>query len=164
MIANKYEAIRAEEEAMGDQSFWELCQDGDIEEVQAAIDDRADVNEETRWGATGLMSALNNGHNHVVQLLLQHPQIDINHVDLDGSSALHHAVWSDNHEGLAALLARNDELTTINQRIRDHYGETSIMEAVAWNSADCFHLLLTSPRVDLDLRDDYKRTPEEVRR
>ena len=48
---------------MGDQRFWDLCSNGDIEGVQAAIDNGADVNEECDWGSTGLMIALHQGHN-----------------------------------------------------------------------------------------------------
>ena len=38
------------------------------------------------------------------------------------------------------------------------------MQAVARNAVKCFLLLLTDPRVDLDVRDDYQRSPEEVNR
>ena len=149
---------------MGDnRRFGQLCLDGDIEGVQAAIDNGADVNEAMYYyGGIGLMLALWNGHNNVVQLLLQHPQIDINKVDEDRSSALHWAVYGDNHEGLTALLARHDDLTTINQS--DHYGRNPIMFAVANNSVNCFQLLLTNPQVDLDTRDDYKRDKEQISR
>ena len=76
---------------MGDQRFWRLCYDGDIEGVQAAIDNGANVNsaqctercterctdmyETLGWtctehsnplGLTGLMWALSNKHNNVV--------------------------------------------------------------------------------------------------
>ena len=147
---------------MGDQSFVKLCDAGDIEGVQAAIDNGADVNEANDWGETGLMCALNSGHNNVVQVLLHHPQIDVNKVDHHGRSALHLAVIHDNHEGLAALLARNDILTTsINQR--DHRGHAPIMVAVHFNSVNCFHLLLTNPLVDLETRDNHQRSPQEVR-
>ena len=148
---------------MGDQqSFWILCTAGDIEGVQAAIDNGADVNEASGFGATGLMLALNRSHNNVVQVLLQHPQIDVNKVSEDGWNALHYAVVHDNHEGLAALLARRDVLTTtINQRT--NMGLTPIMAAVCYNSVNWFHLLLTNPLVDLDTRDDYERSPQEVR-
>ena len=147
---------------MGDQSFWELCLDGDIEGVQAAIDNGADVNEANYYGVTGLMIALDAGNNIVVQVLLHHPQIDINKVDRGGSSALHWAVFQDNHEGLAEILARHDELTTsINQR--NQWGQSPIMRAVLFNSVNCFHLLLTHPLVDLDTRDNHQRTPQEVR-
>ena len=148
---------------MGD--YWglcRLCKVGDIEGVQAAIDNGADVNEENGLGATGLVCALRHSHNNVVQLLLQHPEININKVDRDGWSALHWAVAGDNHEGLAALLDRNDDLTTINQRNVD--GQAPIMKAVARNAVKCFQLLLTNPLVDLDTRDNYERTTQEVRR
>ena len=147
---------------MGEQSFWRLCNKGDIERVQAAIDNGADVNEANHMGGTALMFAINKSHNNVVQVLLHHPQIDIKKVDLDGSSALHCAVIGDNLEGLTALLAQHDDLMIINQRSKD--GRTPIMEAVARNSVNCFQLLLTNPLVDLDTRDNYERTTQEVRR
>ena len=147
---------------MGDQlTFWRLCRDGDIEGVQAAIDNGANVNEEDDSGWTGLMLALGNSQNNVVQLLLNHPQIDVNKVDRDGECALHCAVFRDNHEGMAALLARQD-LTTINQR--ENQGRTPIMKALQQNAVTCFNLLLAHPEVDLDARDGYQRSPEEVRR
>ena len=145
-----------------DRNFWRLCSGGNFEGVQAAIDEGADVNEENNRGETGLMWALRNSHNNVVQVLLQHPQININEVEFDGSSAIHWAVAGDNHEGLAALLDRNDDLTTINQRNVD--GQAPIMKAVRRNSVNCFQLLLTNPLVDLDTRDNYRRTTQDVRR
>ena len=142
---------------MGDQSFWRSCENGDIEGVQAAIDNGTDVNEDNANGLgwTGLMVALHHSHNNVVQLLLNHPQIDVNKVDQDGECALHCAVFRDNHEGMAALLARQD-LTTINQ--------TPIVKAVRCKAVNCFNLLLSHPWVDLDTREDCQRSPEEVRR
>ena len=153
---------------MSDQlTFWRLCRDGDIEGVQAAIDNGANVNEEDDSGWTGLMWALGKRHNNVVQLLLNHPQIDVNKVDSGGQCALHYAGFHDNHEGMAVLLARQD-LTTINQRgefgWRDDRGRTPIMQAVWYNAVNCFNLLLAHPEVDLDTRDDYRRSPEEVHR
>ena len=185
---------------MGDQSFWRSCENGDIEGVQAAIDNGANVNSvqctercterctdmflTLGWtctehsnplGLTGLMWALSNKHNNVVQLLLNHPQIDVNIVNWGyGYCALHYAVNGHNHKGMAALLARQD-LTTINQR--SNHGRTPIMGAVVGNSevdnirgylvhsaVNCFNLLLAHPEVDLDTRDNYQRSPEEVRR
>ena len=93
--------------------------------------------------------------------LRSHPQIDVNKVSRSGRCALHYAVFPDNHEGMAALLARQD-LTTINQR--NYYGKTPIMEAIDCNSVNCFNLLLAHAELDLDTRDDYRRSPEEVQR
>ena len=152
--------------------FVRLCGYGDIERVQARIDNgatRADVNEEhCDWGETGLMLAFKNSiyapknsQNDLVQLLLNHPQIDINKVHRNGACALHCAVIEDNHEGMAALLARQD-LTTINHR--EKRGWTPIMRAVYNWSVNCFNLLLAHPEVDLDTRDNHQRSAKEVRR
>ena len=147
---------------MGDYIFWELCYHGDIEAVQAAIDNGADVNEENGFGLTGLMWALNHSNNNVVQMLLQLPQIDVNRVDGNiGCSALHCAVQTDNHEGMKLLLGHED-LTSGSINHRNYGGWSPIMEAVRCNSVKCFHLLLTNPLVDLDTRDDHVRTAQEV--
>ena len=147
---------------MGDDSFCGLCLNGDIEGIQAAIDNGADVNkEDDLFGKTGLMWAFYRNHNNVVQLLLNHPQIDVNKVDQLGRSALHHAVLGANHEEMAALLARQD-LTTINKR--GDFGWSPIMYAVYCNALNCFNLLLAHPGVDLETRDKYQRGPEDVRR
>ena len=149
---------------MGDQRefCWQLCWDGDIEGVQAAIDNGVDVNEGKRWGTTGLMWALQRSPNGVVELLLQHRQIDINKVNAEGLSAVHFAVCGGNHEGLAALLAQ-DQLLTTTINYRDDGGRSPIMLAVSLNRVNCFHLLLNNPNVDLDTRDNHQRTPQEVR-
>ena len=182
-----------EEESMewnDNQSFWKLCEAGDVEGVQAAIANGADVNEANEEGdvdaiaeafengeefneesdyysydrgSTGLMYALRGYHNNVVQILLEHPQIDVNKVDHDGRSALDWALdHDDNHEGVATLLAR-DDLTTTTINHRSHNGLTPIMFAVHNNLVKCFHLLLTNPLVDLDTRDNYRMTPQMAR-
>ena len=141
-----------------------LCFNGDIEVVMTALDNGADINEADDGGDTGLMDALGQGHNNVVQVLLNHPQIDVNKIgDFTGWSALHWAVMVDNHEGLEALLAHQHlTRTTINHRDSD--GWSPIMHAVANNAVNCFNLLVENPRVDLDTRDDFKRDPQEVLR
>ena len=127
---------------------------------------KADINEADYGGDTGLMYASHHHHNNVVQVLLNHPQIDVNRIsDTFGWSALHcavtHNVRVDNHEGLEALLAHQHlTRTTINHRDSD--GWSPIMQAVNNNAVNCFNLLVENPRVDLDTRDDFKRGPQEV--
>ena len=147
---------------MGDCIFADLCDAGDIEAVEAAIDNGADVNEENGFGETGLMCA-NHSNNNVVQLLLQHPQIDVNKADAVGNNALHLAALADNHEGMKLLLDRED-LTSGSINSRNDMGRSPILEVVLRNSVNCFHLLLTNPLVDLDTRDDYERSAEQVQR
>ena len=148
-----------------------LCFNGDIDGVMTALDNGADINEASGGlsGGTGLMYALHQGHNNVVQVLLNHPQIDVNKIgDINGWSALHWAVWVDNLEGLEALLAHQHlTTTTINHRGRlagQTLGRSPIMCAVEYNAVNCFNLLVENPRVDLDTRDDFKRGPQDVLR
>ena len=116
-------------------------------------------------GRTGLMLALRNSHNNVVQVLLNHPQINVNKISavFFGRSALCWAVMVDNHEGLEALLA-HQHLTTDTINHRNQWGPSPIMEAVARNAVNCFNLLVENPRVDLDTRDNFKRGPQDVLR
>ena len=98
-------------------------------------------------------------YSELLQLAAFSPKVDSS--VLSGGCALHYAVSEDNHEGMEALLARQD-LTTINQR--DYDGRTPIMYVVYCNALNCFNLLLAHPEVDLDTRDNYQRSPEEARR
>ena len=59
-------------------SLVELCQNGDSEGVKAALKRGADVNSKGKYGWTGLIWAMVENHNSVVELLLKTPNIDVN--------------------------------------------------------------------------------------
>ena len=59
-------------------SLVELCKTGDLEGVKAALKNGADVNEKDEIGRTGLMRAVHNNNNSLVELLLDTPNIDVN--------------------------------------------------------------------------------------
>ena len=59
-------------------SLVDLCKDGDLEGVKAALQRGADVNTKDGDGFTGLIRAVRNNHNSVVELLLKTPNIDVN--------------------------------------------------------------------------------------
>jgi len=83
-------------------SLVEFCKQGDLEEVKDALQRGADVNTKDEFGRTGLMEAVRNKHNSVVELLLKTPNIDVNLKDDRGSCALHLAVR--NNDALKLLL------------------------------------------------------------
>ena len=87
-------------------SLVELCQNGDLEGVKAALQNGADVNTKNdKYGWTGLMKAMNFNHNSVVALLFNTPNIDVNlKEEKRGNCALHYAVKSENIESLKLLL------------------------------------------------------------
>ena len=55
-----------------------LCKVGGLEEVRAALARGQEVNQTDAGGFTGLMRAAHKGHEAVVELLLQQPELDVN--------------------------------------------------------------------------------------
>ena len=87
-------------------SLVELCKNGDLEGVKVALKNGADVNTRNEYGQTGLIRAVFNNHNSVVELLLKTPNIDVNLRSKRGECALHHALrFSKSHETLKLLLS-----------------------------------------------------------
>ena len=142
-------------------SLTELCMNGDVEGARIALESGADLNSRSLEGKTPLMYALWNHQNSVVELLMQNDNVDVNCEDNDGATALHHAVDVDNETGARMLLA-DIRLQDINHKNRR--GLTPLMRAVTRVKVNCATLLLSDPRVDLDARDNYKRSPQELKR
>ena len=67
---------------------WQLCWDGRLDEVRAALAKGRNVNS-SKGNTTGLMGALSNHHNSTVRLLLEQPTVDLNGADALGKTALH---------------------------------------------------------------------------
>ena len=95
--------------------MWELCRDGNLEGLRAALASGQDINSYDGAGWTGLMRALWQGHNSVVELLLSQPSLDVNASNNYGITALHWASASNNVTGLRLLLA-DPRLTSGNAR------------------------------------------------
>jgi len=142
-------------------SLAEHCMNGDVEGARVALESGADLNIRSLEGKTPLMLALWNNQNSVVELLMQNDSVDVNCEDNDGATALHHAVDVDNDEG-ARMLLDDIRLKDINHKNRR--GLTPLMRAVTRSKVNCATLLLSDTRVDLDSRDNYKRSPQELKR
>ena len=102
-----------------------------------------------------------------LKLLLNVPNIDVNHVDNLGHSLLHwavdHTLYSDNIEGLKLMLNHpSSTVLTLNRKNKD--GETPVMFAVRWKRLKYVEMLAADPRVDLDTTDKEGRSLEEVTR
>ena len=82
--------------------FWQLCEQGKLEEVKRALNNGEDVNDSGDVGVTALMSAI--CHKSVVKVLLAHPDIEVNEKRDDGRTALHYAALVDNVEVTRMLL------------------------------------------------------------
>merc|ERR1712130_497879 len=120
--------------------WWVFCKKGDLEEVKDALQRGIDVNTGEK-GRTGLMWAVRNNHNSVVELLLKTPNIDVNLKDDRGYCALHHAVWKKNNEALKLLL----NVPSLDVNIVTNYDQTALYLAVKENNFEALKLLLSHP-------------------
>ena len=139
--------------------LWKLCSDGDLGGVKRALGRGEGVNSVDALGQTGLMCAVGNKHNSIVQFLLQYPGVDVNYQNILDHTALHYSVRGDNLEGLRLLLA-HPGMRSLNTRAGEN-SETPLMLAVHHGSLSCVRELVGVEGVDLDTRDDRGRSLEQ---
>merc|ERR1711971_1155296 len=129
-------------------SLVELCRYGELEGVKAALQAGADVNTKDKCGATGLIWAVFNNHNSVVDLLLKTPTIGVNWKNDEGWCALHFAVIGKyNNEGLKLLL----NVPNIDVNIVTNNGWSALNHAVQSKNNEALKLLLHIPNIDVNI-------------
>merc|ERR1712130_361450 len=138
-------------------AFWELCRDGQIEQVRAEIARGGDVNDKDSYGITALMYAVWKGHNSIVKLLLEQPRVKTNEKNMWGSTALHDAANYNNPEA-ARMLLLHPGFNSANST--DNYGRTALMKAVSERKKEVVLELVKHESVSLDLREDYLRNAD----
>ena len=137
------------------------CRVGDLDLVSSVLASGGGVNIKDDVGMTGLMGAVKNNHNSIVRLLLEQPTVDLNCVDKCGNTALHHAVFSGNVEGVQLLLA-DHRLTSVNGV--NFIGRTPVMSAIYVENENCLRELVSHPSVDLDMMTMIWGDPENMAR
>jgi len=114
-------------------TLWELCKDGKLVEVRAALARGADVNNKDCDGTTALMWAVMKSHNLIVKLLLDQARVKVNEKDNWGRTALHYAAYGNNPEGARLLLLHpgfNSANATQKANSTKNNGDTALMMAV----------------------------------
>lgn len=108
----------------------------------------ADVNAVDSKGKTALMYASENGHDEVVDRLLQEEKIDVNKQDNEGKTALMYAVDSGHEKVVDSLLA--DERIDVN--VQDDKGLSALMLATISLDRDMVYKLISDSRTDKTLK------------
>ena len=127
--------------------FTTCCWDGDVEYVRYALLNGQDPNERDEDdGCTGLMHAVQNNENEILELLLEQPEIDINSVNEIGDTALHVAGYYGNLWAVKKLVS-DPRIKTLNSRNND--GQTPLLKAVLMDNVDCVRELVKFPEINL---------------
>ena len=140
-------------------SLPDLCRNGNLEDVRRALAKGEDVNKATQYGVTGLMWAVYQNQNAIVELLLSQPGLDLNVVDGNsyGWTAIHYACYHGNFEGLKMMLAHSSVNShNVNDCVYNRHivfcgnGRTPLMLAIHRNNMLCISELLKVAGLDLD--------------
>ena len=149
-------------------SLIELCENGDLEGVKAALQSGADVNTQNKNGFTGLMWAVikhsefndNKQYSLVVALLLNTPNIDVNLKSNWGCCALYIALVRKNYEVLKLLL--NVPNIDVNIVVSNANGWSAVHAALSMDNIEALKLLLNHPTLTvltLNHKDNLGDTP-----
>ena len=128
--------------------LYQLCMDGKLAEVRAALARGEDVNEKDSIGTTALMFAVLKKHNSIVKLLLDQPAVDVNVKDKWGQTALHRAAYVNNPEGARMLLLHKDFNSA---NVTNNWGTTALMIAVKNRKEEVLRELVEHQCVSLDV-------------
>ena len=91
-----------------------LCQGGNLEEVRAALERGEEVDQRDSQGSTGLMVAARNGHEAVVELLLQQPGLEVNLTDEEYHRTSLHEASIEGHTAIVRMLLAHPSSTCQN--------------------------------------------------
>ena len=134
---------------MGEQTeLWEICRQGNLEELRTALQAGADPNSRG-LDDTCLMVAVRAKREEVVDLLLAQPGIESNAKDETNRTAMHWACSSGTVDILSKLLA----VPGVLMNNKTELGWPPIAEAIIHENPDTLQLMTTVEEVDLDLRD-----------
>ena len=133
-------------------SFFDACRKGDVVTVMRLVEEKiVDVNERDKYQWTGLMYAIQNGHEDLAEYFLI-KKASINQQDKDGLTPLMIAV-NERHPNIVELLLQ----AGADPVMQDKHGYTALMWAIYNKSWDSIPLLLATGK-GIDLQNGFGET------
>jgi ankyrin repeat protein len=124
-------------EEMMKKMFFEAIEEGNEHDIIALLRIGISPNVQTKSGWTALMWAMNRGNEKCVEMLLNHPKIDVNVQNEWGMTALMLAA-KEGKEKCVKLLLNHPGIDVYMQR-KD--GWTALMDAARWGHKKCVELI-----------------------
>ena len=113
------------------------------------------VNLKDGQGRTPLSHAAKKGHEVIVRILLNQPDVEADCQDAKGRTALSHASIN-GHKSIFQILL---DQPGVNAECEDAEGRTPLSYAAEWGHESVVRILLDQPSIDTDCEDDRARTP-----
>ncbi|KAM0283933.1 hypothetical protein ACHAO9_009459 [Fusarium lateritium] len=146
------------EDHNGETPLWWAAENGhlDVIKLLVRLDGQAGfIDKRNNNGTTPLTRSVKMGWNHVVRMLLDTKEVDINAEDVSGRTVLWHAASSNNEIATRWLL----ETGRVDSNHRDDYGRTPLWIAAEDGSEGVVRLLLEEGKADPNQDDFEGRTP-----
>jgi ankyrin repeat protein len=131
---------------------------GHVETARRIIErhgNRISVNSKSAHGRTPLCHAIDRGHDALLALLLEQPELDVNLAVDFAATALHLAVRRQNQAAMKAILAHPN----VDPNRQDVVQQTALHEAVYLADESMLRLFLRHPRIDVNVRNCHGATP-----
>ncbi|MGB6977355.1 MAG: ankyrin repeat domain-containing protein [Gammaproteobacteria bacterium] len=120
------------------------------------FDETTKFNTPNSYGHTPLQRAVLDKNMEVIEMLLQHPQINVNGENRDGSTPLHVAAMN----GYIAECEKLLERPEIAVNVHDNYYRMTPLHYAALNrEIDSIEMLVRHPEIDMNIKDKYGNTP-----
>ena len=144
------------EETYGQTPIHYACRRGYSEVLELLLNAGGNVNIPSARGRTPLMEAIANDKAHIVDLLLEHPAVDVNirNGESDQLTALIFASEYGKAESVGKLVKHGN--IRINQV--DRGGCSALFWAISSTNAECVRLILDHPELDIQLTDNNGET------
>lgn len=142
------------------------CRKGCLKGVKEALSSGSCVNQcdESEGGMTPLMLAVGAKNIQIVDYLLKRSAIDVKRKDKDGWTALHMACVLGNSSAVLRLAKHYASIGETMEEESDIAKITPLMWCVRLGHIECFKELVAFPWVNLETKDIYGQTLEDVAR